>query len=404
MSRGKDMEKKIQEVLTRSIDTIYPNRESLEKILNSGKKLRIYMGIDPTATYVHLGHATNYIILKRFHELGHKIIVLVGDFTAMIGDPSDKSSARKRLSREQVKENLRSFKDQIGKIIDFENKDNPVELRFNSEWLSKMSFEDVINLAAHFTVQQMIERDIFQKRIKEKKPLYVNEFFYPLMQGYDSVILEADVEVGGTDQTFNMLAGRQLVKDLQNREKFVISTTLLENPLTGEKLMSKSLGTGIALNEDPGEMFGKVMALPDEAVIQCFIDCTYVDLNKIKQYEGEIAEGANPRDIKMLLAKEIVKMYHSEKDAMMAQDHFVNVFQKKELPKEIKEIKISGNLPIPNLLVQAGLAPSGSEARRLINSGAVEIDGVKITEISATIAAHPGMIIKVGKRRFAKIK
>ena len=181
MSRGKDKEKKIQEVLTRSIDTIYPNRESLEKILNSGKKLRIYIGIDPTATYVHLGHATNYIILKRFHELGHKIIVLVGDFTAMIGDPSDKSSARKRLSREQVKENLKTFKDQISKIIDFENKDNPVELRFNSEWLSKMSFEDVVNLAAHFTVQQMIERDIFQKRIKEKKPLYVNEFFYPLM-------------------------------------------------------------------------------------------------------------------------------------------------------------------------------------------------------------------------------
>jgi len=404
MSRGKDMEKKIQEVLTRSIDTIYPNRESLEKILNSGKKLRIYMGIDPTATYVHLGHATNYIILKRFHELGHKIIVLVGDFTAMIGDPSDKSSARKRLSREQVKENLKTFKGQISKIIDFENKDNPVELRFNSEWLSKMSFEDVVNLAAHFTVQQMIERDIFQKRIKEKKPLYVNEFFYPLMQGYDSVVLEADVEVGGTDQTFNMLAGRQLAKELQGREKFVVATTLLENPLTGEKLMSKSLGTGIALNEAPNEMFGKVMALPDEAVIQCFIDCTYVDLNKIKQYEGEITEGANPRDIKMLLANEIVKMYHSEKDAAMAQDHFINVFQKKELPKEIEEIEISGNLPIPNLLVQAGLAPSGSEARRLITSGAVEVDGVKITEISTTISTHPGMVIKVGKRRFAKIK
>jgi tyrosyl-tRNA synthetase len=398
------MEEKIQEVLTRSIDTIYPNREALEKLLKSGKKLRIYMGIDPTATYVHLGHATNYIILKRFHELGHKIIALVGDFTAMIGDPSDKSSARKRLSREQVYENLQSFKEQIGKIIDFNNKENPVELRFNSRWLSKMSFEDVINLAAHFTVQQMIERDVFQKRIKQKKPLYVNEFFYPLMQGYDSVVLEADVEVGGTDQTFNMLAGRQLVKELQNREKIVVSTTLLENPVTREKLMSKSLGTGIALNEKPNEMFGKVMALPDEAIIQCFVDCTYVNLGTIKQYEGEISEGRNPRDIKMLLAKEIVGMYHSEKDTRVAQDHFVNVFQKKELPSEIKEIEITGNLLVPNLLVQTGLTSSGSEARRLINSGAVEIDGAKITEISATIATHPGMIIKVGKRRFAKIK
>jgi len=398
------MEDKIQEVLTRSIDTIYPNREALENLLKSGKKLRIYMGIDPTATYVHLGHATNYIILKRFHELGHKIIVLVGDFTAMIGDPSDKSSARIRLSREQVRENLKSFKEQIGKIIDFDNKDNPVELRFNSEWLSKMKFEDVVNLAAHFTVQQMIERDIFQKRIKEKKPLYVNEFFYPLMQGYDSVILEADVEVGGTDQTFNMLAGRQLVKDEQNREKIVVSTTLLENPATGEKLMSKSLGTGIALNEEPAEMFGKVMALPDEAIIQCFIDCTYEDLKKIEQYKGEISEGKNPRDVKMILAEEIVRIYHSDEAAMAAKDRFVNVFQKKELPEDIKEMKLEGNYPLPNLLVETGLVASGSEARRLIESGAVTIDGAKCGDASAQISAHPGMIIKVGKRRFLKIK
>jgi len=398
------MEEKIQQVLTRSIDRIYPSRQKLEKMLKSGKKLRIYMGIDPTATYVHLGHATNYIILKRFHELGHKIIVLVGDFTAMIGDPSDKSSARKRLSREQVKKNLQSFKEQIGKIIDFDNKENPVELRFNSEWLSEMNFEDVINLAAHFTVQQMIERDIFQKRLKEKKPLYVNEFFYPFMQGYDSVVLEADVEVGGTDQIFNMLAGRELVRQLQNREKIVVSTTLLENPATGEKLMSKSLGTGIALNQDPKEMFGKVMALPDEAVIQCFIDCTFVSMEKIKQYEGEISEGINPRDIKMLLAEEIVKIYHSEKDAKIARENFINVFQKKELPSEIKEIDVVGNMLVTNLLVQSELVQSGSEARRLINSGAVEIDGIKVTEFSATIGTHSGMIIKVGKRRYAKIK
>ena len=253
------MEDKINEVLTRSISVVYPNKESLKEVLLSGKILRIYMGIDPTATYAHIGHATNYIVLKRFHELGHKIIILIGDFTAMIGDPSDKNAARKRLSKEEVLENLKTFKEQIGKIIDFEDKKNPVEFRFNSEWLSKLTFEEGIELASHFTVQQMIERDIFQKRIKENKPLYVHEFFYPLMQGYDSVALNVDMEVGGTDQTFNMLAGRILVKAYQKREKFVITTTLLEHPVTGEKLMSKSLGTGVGLDEPPNQMFGKVM-------------------------------------------------------------------------------------------------------------------------------------------------
>src|SRR6266403_2544048 len=232
---------KIEEVLTRSIDTVYPSKEVVLKALSSGKPLRIYMGIDPTATYVHLGHSTNYIILKRFHELGHKIIVLIGDFTAMIGDPSDKSAARKKLTKEDVENNLKTFKEQIGKILDFSNKENPIEFRFNSEWLAKLTFEDSVALASHFTVQQMIERDTFEKRLKDQKPLYVHEFFYPLMQGYDSVALEADIEIGGTDQTFNMLAGRTLVKTYKQREKFVISTTLLENPVTGEKLMSKSL-------------------------------------------------------------------------------------------------------------------------------------------------------------------
>jgi tyrosyl-tRNA synthetase len=316
--------KKIEEVLTRSIDTIYPTKEAFEAMLKSGKQLRIYVGIDPTATYVHLGHATNYIILQRLHSLGHKIIVLIGDFTAMIGDPSDKTSARKQLTTAEVKTNLKTFKKQIGKILDFNDKKNPIEFKFNSAWLAKLTLKDSIELAAHFTVQRMLERDIFDKRIKENKPLYVHEFFYPFLQGYDSVALKADVEMGGTDQTFNMLAGRQLVKSYQNREKIVITTTLLENPVTGEKLMSKSLGTGIALDETPENMYGKTMALPDEAIIQCFIDCTLMPMDEVKKLEAELKAGANQRNVIMRLAKEIVSMYHSPGEAAKAEENFVS--------------------------------------------------------------------------------
>lgn len=397
------METKINEVLIRSIDRIYPSKEALKTLLLSGKKLRIYMGIDPTANYAHLGHSTNYIILKRFHELGHKIIVLIGDFTAMIGDPSDKSAARKRLTKEEVKENLKSFKQQIGIILDFENKENPIDFKFNSEWLSKLNFEDLIDLSSKFTVQQMIERDIFQKRLKDNKPLFVHEFFYPLMQGYDSVALKADVEVGGTDQTFNMLAGRTLVKAYQNREKYVITTTLLENSVTGEKLMSKSLGTGIGLNETAENMYGKVMALPDEAIIQCFIDCTYLSMKEISRIEDKLSKGANPRDEKARLAFEIVKIYHGEKKAKQAEENFNKLFRDKEIPTEMPRVKMSGSFDPATLLVNLKAVHSKSHARRLVEQGGVKVDGAKITDPEALVSTHKGMVIQVGKRGFWKI-
>ncbi|TSC69833.1 MAG: tyrosyl-tRNA synthetase, partial [Parcubacteria group bacterium Gr01-1014_70] len=218
---------KIEEVLTRSVEQIYPTKQALEELLSSGRQIKVYVGIDPTADYVHLGHSTNYLVLERLHHLGHKIIVLVGDFTAMIGDPSDKTAARAPLSRKEVAHNLQSFKGQIGKILDFENENNPIDFVFNSTWLSKLDFGKLVELASNFTVQQMLERDMFEKRMRENKPLYVHEFFYPLLQGYDSVALEVDLEVGGTDQTFNMLAGRTLVRRYRKREKFVLTTTLL---------------------------------------------------------------------------------------------------------------------------------------------------------------------------------
>jgi tyrosyl-tRNA synthetase len=405
MAKISTNKEKLQEVLTRSIDTIYPSKSAFESLLNSGKQLRIYMGIDPTATYAHLGHATNYIILKRLHDLGHKIIVLIGDFTAMIGDPSDKNSARKRLTKEEVKENLKTFKKQISKILDFNDKKNPIEFEFNSKWLAKLTFSDSVELASHFTVQRMLERDNFEKRLKEQKPLYVHEFFYPLMQGYDSVALKADVEIGGTDQTFNMLAGRTLVKAYQNREKIVVTTTLLENPVTGEKLMSKSLGTGIGLDENATDMFGKTMALPDEAIIQCFIDCTYLQLEEIKQLEKKLKSGTNPRDLKIRLAYEIVKIYHSEKEAKLAQENFEKVFAKKEMPDDILEIKLQSKKINPvDLLLSLKFVTSKNEAKRLIEGNGMKINQEKVSSWEKDLDLKTGDIIQAGKRKFAKIK
>lgn len=393
--------KKIEELVTRSIDTIYPSKDEFVKMLKSGKQLRIYMGIDPTATYVHLGHSTNYIILRRFQELGHKIIVLIGDFTAMIGDPSDKSAARKQLTAEDVQANMKTFKDQIGKILDFDNKDNPIEFRLNSEWLSKLNFKDSIELASHFTVQRMLERDVFERRLKENKPLYVHEFFYPLMQGFDSVALKADVEIGGTDQTFNMLAGRTLVKAYQNREKFVISTTLLENPVTGEKLMSKSLGTGVGLNESPEEMYGKIMKLPDEGVMQVFVDCTEMPMEDIDEMKKELLLGKNPMEFKQMLAFEIVKMYHSEIDAMRAHENFRKVFHEKILPDQMPELA-PAKYDLVSILVEAKLCPSKTEAKRVIAQGGVKVNEAKVTDEKLELRA--GDVVQKGPRFFIRIK
>ncbi|HPB60635.1 MAG TPA: tyrosine--tRNA ligase [Candidatus Paceibacterota bacterium] len=399
----KEKEERIQEVLTRSISKIYPTSEKFAELLHSNRPLRIYMGIDPTATYVHLGHATNYLLLRRLHQLGHKIIVLVGDFTAMIGDPSDKKAARQRLTKNEVKKNLKDFKKQIGKILDFKDKKNPVEFVLNSKWLSKLNFNDLVELASNFTVQQMLERDNFEKRLKEQKPLYVHEFFYPLMQGYDSIALDADIEIGGTDQTFNMLAGRTLLQAYKQKEKIVVTTTLLENPVTGEKLMSKSLGTGIGLDESPASMFGKTMALPDEAIIQCFVDCTDLPLAEIENIKKELHAGANPRDLKMRLAWEIVKLYHGDKEADKAQNFFVTAFQKKEIPADIKIINAVKGTLLMDILLKNNLVKSKSDFRRLVAGGGLsEINGEKITEPTAKI--EKDVTLKIGKKNFLKIE
>ena len=397
-------EKKIDEILTRSISKIYPSKEALKNVLLSGKQMRVYIGIDPTATYVHIGHSTNYILLKKFHELGHKIIVLIGDFTARIGDPSDKTSLRKKLSVLEVKNNLETYKKQIGKIIDFNDKKNPVQFAFNSKWLAGMLFGEAMDLASNFTMQQMMERDMFQKRIKENKPIYMHEFFYPLMQGYDSVALNADIEIGGTDQTFNMLVGRILVKNLQGREKFVITTTLLENPITKEKLMSKSLGTGIGLNESPIDMYGKTMSQADENIPQLFTDCTYIGMDEINKINEKLKEGKiNPRDLKMKLAYEIVKIYHGEKKAKEAEENFTKTFQKKEIPKKMEEIKCEMGELLSNVLINNKILKSKSEWRRLIEGNAIHdlIQNKNISDSNTKVTKD--LTLKIGKKKFLKI-
>lgn len=398
----------IEEVLTRSIAEILPSKEGLRKQLASGRRLSFYVGIDPTADYVHLGHSTNYLLLERLHTLGHKIIVLVGDFTAMIGDPSDKTSMRVQLTREEVLENLQSFKVQIGKILNFEDTVNPIEFKFNSEWLSKLTFADTVELASKFTVQQMIERDAFKKRLAAEKPLFVHEFFYPLMQGYDSVALEVDVEIGGTDQTFNMLAGRTLLKRFKNKEKFVMTTTLLENPETGEKLMSKSLGTGIGLDESAKSMFVKIMQLPDPGVLQCFVDCTRLSLEEIEGYRKQLQDGVNPRNVKLVLATEVVRMYHGDEEAQRAHDNWIAEVSNKKLADDIISIPLpSESENIVDSIVSTGVVESKAQARRLVAQGAIRLNEERIEDANAPIEINVGDIFHIGKKhafRFGPVR
>lgn len=394
---------KIEEILSRSVEEILPSKEEFRKALESGKKLKIYIGTDATGESLHLGHSTNYMILEKLRRLGHEVIFLVGDFTARIGDPTDKGdSARKQLTREEVKKNVKTWIKQIKPVIDVDNKQNPVKVLYNHKWLSKFSFEDVISLSSNFTVQQLIERDMFQERMKAGKPLYFHEMFYPLMQGYDSVEMEVDMEICGRDQKFNALAGRYLLRKLKNKEKFVFITTLLENPKTGEKMMSKSQGTGVFLDFSADKMYGALMSQPDENMNQLFVDCTWLSLGEI----DEIMSKQNPRDAKMRLAYEVTKIYHGEKKAKESQDFFVKTFQKKELPTDIKKMSVKKGTMIIDVLVNSKLVSSKSEARRAIMQGGIKIDGQKFREEDIDkplLELPPKFILQKGKRNFIEI-
>jgi len=392
----------LDEWLERGVDKIYPSKEAFQKLLKSKKPLKIYIGVDATGPQMHLGHATNFLILKKIQELGHKIFFLVGDFTAMIGDPTDKMATRQPLTHKEVLANCKNYKQQIEKIISFSDK-NFAEIKFNSKWLGALKFKDIIELSSNFTVQQMLERDMFQERIKNDKPIGLHEFLYPLMQGYDSVVMNIDVEMGGRDQTFNMLVGRTLMSKLLNKEKFVISTKLLENPNTGKKLMNKSEGSYIAMDDNPSVMYGKVMSLPDEVVSSCFNLCTELSNREISKI---VTKNNSLRNQKARLAFEIVNLYHTIEEAQLAETEFNRVFRDKELPIDIPEVKIRNPKceDLPQMLFDLKLATSKSDARRLIEQGGVRIDKAVISDYKADICFHDKMVIQVGKLKFVRVR
>ncbi len=398
-----NQEDKIKEVLTRGVENIYPNRQALEKKLKSGQKIRLYCGFDPTASSLHIGNAIQIRKLAQFQALGHEVIFLIGDFTGMIGDPTDKAKARKKLTRKQVLKNSEKYKDQAGRILDFSG-NNPAKVMHNSQWNDKLSFIDLIEIASNFTAQQTLARDMFKKRIEAGEDLYLHEFLYPLMQAYDSLAMDVDLEVGGNDQTFNMLAGRTLMKKMKNKEKFVLTTKLLVDS-SGQK-MGKTEGKMINLDTPANEMFGQIMAWSDEVIGLGLELCTDIPMTEVNRIEEQIKQGKmNPRDAKARLALEIVAVHHSQKAAAEAEKEFNRVFKKKEKPSKMPIVKLTTKkYSLLDLLVQIKLAPSKSEAKRLIVQGGVKIDNQVVKNWQKEIVVKDGLIIQVGKRKFVKVK
>jgi len=385
-----------KELLTRGVEQIVPKEGLMEKI-NGKKKLRVYLGMDPTSTHISLGNAVPLRKLRDFQNAGHEVIFLVGSFTALIGDTSDKDAMRKPLTLNEIEHNFHTYKEQASKILDFKK----AKIMYNGDWLSKLNFQNIVELAQHFTVQQMIERDMYQKRIEAGKPIGLHEFLYPLMQGYDSVHMEVDLEIGGNDQLFNMLAGRTLLRTYKNKEKHVLCTPLIEG-LDGRK-MSKSYGNTIDIMDEPSNMFGKVMSMTDNLIIKYFILCTDVPMKEINEIDVELKNGSNPRDAKMRLAREIVALYHGKDAGIKAEEEFINVFKKHEAPEDMPEFKLSGDRNIVDLLELCKLVETRSEAKRLVKEGGVKINGQKVPDANVSVHVEKGMVIQVGKRRFAKI-
>jgi len=403
MSKTITNKNKIKEILEKGVEKIYPNAQALKKKLMLGKKIKIYCGYDPTFSTLHIGHAITLRKLSQFQKLGHEVIMLIGDFTGMIGDPSNKTSARQKLSRAQVNKNLKNYKKQASKILKFSG-NNPAKIMFNSKWNDKLKFLELIELSSNFTVQQMITRDMFQKRLKEKKPIYLHEFLYPLIQAHDSVAMNVDLQIGGNDQTFNMLCARDLMNALKNKEEFILTTKLLIDS-EGRK-MGKTERNAIFLNEEPKEMYGKIMAWPDSLILLGLELCTGLSIKQIKKINKQMRiKQANPRDIKARLAKEIVSVHHDKTKAIQAEKEFNRIFKEKKFPIKIKVFsrKIAMKMTnVSNLMAKTRLASSNSEAKRLISQGAVKIDNEVITNWQQKIIPKKGAILRVGRRKFIK--
>lgn len=386
----------INELLTRGVEKIYPSADLLAKELASGRRLRIYAGFDPSGNSLHIGHAVQINKLAQFQALGHEVIFLIGDFTGMIGDPTDKKAARKQLTREEVLANAANYQAQAGSYLDFAGS-NKVEPRYNSEWQDKLNFADLIRLSANFTVGQMMMRDMFKVRVKEDKPIYLHEFLYPLAQAYDSVMLDVDVEVGGNDQMFNMMCGRDLMKALKNKEKFVVTMKLLADD-QGVK-MGKTDGNAVFLNAEPKEMFGQIMSWPDSFIAPTFEICTKRPMAEVAEIKAKLASGANPMEYKLDLAKELVATFHNAQAADEAREYFRSTVQERGVPTDIKEV--SGTTVLEAAVNYFGEAKSKSDIKRLVTQGAVSINDAKIDNFDAPVKS--GDLVQMGKRDWFKI-
>lgn len=393
----------IEQLLKRGVDKIYPSYEELDKVLRSGKKLKLYQGFDPTGTELHIGHMIGLRKLSQWQKLGHHVIFLIGTGTGQAGDPTGKLSSREKFfNEEELKQNAKDYVMQAKKLLDFEG-ENAVEILYNGDWLNKLLLSDVLNIAGHFTVQQLIERDMFQKRLKDNAPINLREFMYPLLQGYDSVAMEVDLELGGSDQTFNMLVGRQLIKSMKGKDKFVMTTPLLEDS-QGRKI-GKSEGNVISITDKPEDLYGKIMSLSDDVIVKAMEYLTDIPLNEIKETETKLANGENPITYKKKLAYEIVKQLNSEKDANLAQEAFQSVVQNKELPINITPHVYASGATVSGTVVMHGLVSSASEFKRLVNQGAVWIDTKRIDNpFMRNDELQDGSIIKIGTTTYDKIK
>lgn len=396
-------------ILKRGTVEIIPEDELVKKLrksISSNKPLKVKLGLDPSAPDIHVGHTVVLQKLKQFQDLGHQVQLVIGDFTGRIGDPTGKSETRKQLTEEDVKFNAETYVKQFGKVLDA----HKIEVHFNSTWLAPLRFEDVVRLAAQTTVARMLERDDFQKRYTSEQSISIHEFFYPLMQGYDSVALESDIELGGTDQKFNLLMGRTLQKEYGQEQQIVIMTPLLEG-LDGEKKMSKSLGNYIGVDEAPNEIYGKSMSIPDELMLKYYEFATDLSLEEYQALSTGLVDGSiHPRDAKMKLAHTFVRMYHGEAAAQEAEEYFKTVFQQRKLPEDIEQHEITadmlvdGKIGILSLLTSLKLVPSNAEARRMIQQGAVRMNEERVDDVNVAITPEDGMILQVGKRKFAQLK
>jgi tyrosyl-tRNA synthetase len=390
--------------IERGTDEIIPRddlQQRLQTAADSGKSLRIKAGFDPTAKDLHLGHTLLLNKLRAFQKAGHEAIFLIGDFTGMIGDPTGKNETRKPLTREQVEENARTYREQVFKILDPAR----TTIEFNSRWLDPLGAEGVIRLAAQYTVARMLERDDFTKRYRDNQPIAVHEFLYPLLQGYDSVALKADVELGGTDQKFNLLVGRHLQQAHGQKPQAIITLPILEG-LDGVQKMSKSLGNFIALNDPPREMFGKLMSISDSLMWRYFELLSFRPLSEIEQLRRDVAAGANPRDVKMALGVEIAARFHGAQAGEQARADFIAQFSQGALPQDIAEVQITAptGLPIAQALKQAGLVASNAEGNRMVEQKAVRVEQQKVEDRSLVLAAGQSYLLQVGPRRFARLK